>query len=167
VLIGAVLLPAVWTSTASASASINVAVGVASVTYTQPFPSLGAPCAPASLTLSGSSVDVGGYTWRVTISGSGDSYCEGALSGGGALTLTASGIDSAGNTVSCVNLSGSYSRTGTDVESIAGGTCAVGNIAEAVSFVFHGELVSTNPGADVTTPITGATFVGPFVISPV
>lgn len=182
----AALLVAGLIPAASASAS-NIGGGVASGTVNadpgKGIPPLNAPCAATAFTLQGSTTEafafntaIFGYAGPVTMVGRVTNSCEGTTAGSGTLELTdvkGSGL-TPGNSLNCADptavpptkLTGGYTRNGTNVSAVLGGTCIITGTPAPVQVFFRGQFAATNPGAGVSEPITSGVFAGGFVISP-
>jgi hypothetical protein len=137
------------------------------------IPPLTAQCAPTNFTLSGSSdafvllnTAIVGYVGPTNVSGSGSSACESVSNGGGPITLTLAGTGPLQSTINCTNLSGGWTRTGTDVSADVGGTCNINDFTDPVNLIFHGTWQPDGAGAGVITPIASASFSGVFVVPP-
>jgi len=159
-------------------AAINDANGVP-----QGVPPLNAPCARTSFTLQGDvseafvfNTAIFGYAGPVTFRGTAGSSCEGTTAGSGAIELTDVRGDglTPGNSLKCADptavpptkLTGGYTRNGSNVTAVLGGTCLVTGSPAPVQLFFRGQFVPTNPGEGVFEPITAGRFAGAFVISP-
>lgn len=194
IVICAALLAVAVIGPATATASQNVGSGAVtgSLAFASPgVPPAGQPCTATSFTLSGMSTNfvyntvIMGYLGNVNISGAGGSACEGTSGGSGSLTLTdVRGTGTTGSRIECANptlspptkLTGGYTRTGTDVEAVVGGTCTINGYSAPVLFSFHGAFEPSGFGVGGTppsltapglnAPITQAMFQGAFVVEP-
>jgi hypothetical protein len=126
-------------------------------------------CVNDTFTFSGTATGLlsgGGKTFigGLAVSASGSS-CDTTNKGSGPLTATANG-SAGGTTVSCPALSGSFSRTATNVTVSVSGTCTVtdkkgsASIAQKLNIAVS-EFIPTK-GNGITTPVTGASFAGQF-----
>lgn len=161
---------------APASALVaNVGGGVATATfhYSPGIPPVGDECVPTTFTVAGranpftlttasTGIVVSGYGGPLDFSGTGSSSCDSASNDGGSITLTATGDHS----VSCPNLTGTYTRVATDFLATLGGICTINGVPSSVGFLLRGELVPTNTGGGTTTPITDAQFTGAVGVTP-
>lgn len=169
---------------ATASAS-NIGGGEASGTVAadpgKGVPPLGAPCAPTAFTITGTTSEafafntgLFAYAGPITFVGKTSATCEGTSSGFGLLELTSvkgSGL-TPGNSINCADpatgtkLTGGFTRNGSIVNAVVGGTCIVVGTPAPVQVFFRGNFAPTNTGGGVVEPITTGVFAGPFVISP-
>ncbi|MHB2023671.1 MAG: hypothetical protein ACYCO3_10125 [Mycobacteriales bacterium] len=180
VLTACVLVASLWQAPTASAAGANLGGGAArgAVSFAPGYgiPPLGAPCTATEFDLNGSATTlvlntiIDGYLGSVNLNGSGSSGCESTSGGSGALALSATtAYAPTGSTVSCIDLSGSYTRTGTDVVASLLGTCTVNNLPGVpVNFIFHGEFLPNNlaNGAGTAGQITSATFAGAFAVLP-
>lgn len=157
---------------AAAISNIGGGTLTATIVYSNPIPPLGEPCSSTSFTLSATAVEstvttvdptvISGYLGEMTMSGSGQAACESTSSGSGTLTLSAQG----GSSVLCQSLNGSYTRLATGFQAVVGGECSINGVTAGVSLTLQGQIVPTDEGGGVTTPITSADLVGAVAVTP-
>lgn len=144
------------------------------VVFTAPgVPPLNADCATTTFHFEGSSAtawvngSVETYLGPLDIAADGGSDCERASTGDGALTVWASGQNPLGDELTCGPLTGTFTRIAGDVVIVVTGDCAINGV-DAFSIIFNasGLFTPTNPGGGVTEPVTTASFVGAFAVSP-
>jgi hypothetical protein len=142
-----------------------------SVSFSQPIPPTGEPCAQTSFTLTGTSAASvvsfaqAEFTGPLTVTGSGGGSCETAGTGGGSLVLSADGLGVTGTTIHCPQLSGSYFRAGTDVTATVSGPCTL-NGTETDSLTIDAKVQFVPSGGGAGRPVQSADFHGAFAVSP-
>jgi hypothetical protein len=188
-LLGAVALLGAFMAT-PAGAAYNIGGGAitGSVAFDsgKEVPPFFSPCAPTSFKLTVDNANTSAnsatvvintqgteYAGTVDLQGTGSSICESASTGGGNLTLTTvKGVGPNEGTISCADpatgttLRGTYVRVYTDVSALLHGSCTINGHAATVTFAFHGEFVPTSPGQGLSSPVSSATFTGPFAVIP-
>lgn len=149
-----------------------------SMSFTQPIPrsiDSGSPltppaCATTAFSVSGFSaagiatLAQTAFVGPFTFSGSGGSTCETAALGSGSLQLSLHGVGVASATLDCPTLSGGYTRTGTDMHAVLGGTCTINERTDSLILDLRVELVPTGGGG--TQPTTATRFDGAYLVSP-
>jgi hypothetical protein len=145
----------------------------ATVHYSDPgVPALGEACRPTAFTLSGVSIAAwlsgsgSAYAGPAEVAGTGTGACETTSNGGGAMAVSLSGTSQVG-TVSCPSLLGTFTRAATHITIVLAGDCTINEFeALRVGFVASGELVPSNEGGGISSPVMDATVSGGFVVFP-
>ena len=104
------------------------------------------------------------------LTGSGTSTCENTLVGGGVLALDPINVVNPVTQarLACTSMTGSYTRTGTDLAAVLSGRCAIDSFDAGPVTVYVRAGVEPAPGTGngATTNVTAATISGTFVIVP-
>jgi len=162
--------------------------GTVSYAVTKGLPRIHMPCQDVAFTFNAFATiavrNLAGSQWAGTIgdpqagtgvTGSGSGACEAASVGGGVFTVNAINVTHpfTSGTLSCQGLAGgaltgSYTRTLTDLTAVVGGKCSVNAQAtDNVAIVIRAEFVPTGEVGDgVTAGITSAALAAVFTVVP-
>lgn len=108
-----------------------------------------------------------GYLGDVHLSGSGASECENITGAAGDLTLTATGTGPTGSKITCLTLSGDYTRAGAVVHAVLFGNCTINSFpVSRIRFIADVAFHTVNENGGVSENIRTGDFAGTFTVSP-